>query len=321
MRIANPLYDHAFKYLMSNERLARKVLSVILDKEVISVELSQQEIILEDEERQFTMYRLDFKAQIRDQSGKVETVLVELQKSKLPTNELRFRSYLGHAYLHRNKQMSADGIEYEIAWPIISIYIMGYNLPDIPAMAVKVDQRITDLSSRQLLELESDFIALLTHDCYILQVRRLPGERRTRIERFMTLFNQAWVKEANYILDLEDVPEEFKDIAEYLQLPLLNDEMRKKLQAEQAMEDLFVSQETRIKQLEVQKEAAEAKAEEERKSKEAAEAKAEEERQKNEKIQQDFIKMVELLLQSGKTIEEIAVLTGRTAAELHHMVG
>jgi hypothetical protein len=35
MKIANPLYDHAFKYLMSNDKLARKVLSVILDKEVL----------------------------------------------------------------------------------------------------------------------------------------------------------------------------------------------------------------------------------------------------------------------------------------------
>ena len=29
MKIANPLYDHAFKYLMSNNKLARKVLPVI----------------------------------------------------------------------------------------------------------------------------------------------------------------------------------------------------------------------------------------------------------------------------------------------------
>ena len=49
MKIANPLYDHAFKYLMSNDRLARKVLSVILDKEVLKLELSQQEIQDEDQ--------------------------------------------------------------------------------------------------------------------------------------------------------------------------------------------------------------------------------------------------------------------------------
>lgn len=47
MRIANPLYDNAFKYLMSNDRLARKVLSVILEKEVIELELAQQEHIIE----------------------------------------------------------------------------------------------------------------------------------------------------------------------------------------------------------------------------------------------------------------------------------
>ncbi len=307
MRIANPLYDYAFKYLMSNERLARKVLSVILDKEVLALALSQQEIVMEDEERQFTLYRLDFKAQIRDHSGKEETVLIELQKSKLPTNELRFRSYLGHAYLQRKNQSTPDGAGHEVALPIISIYILGYNLADIPLMAVRVDQRITDLSSQQLVELESDFISLLTHDCYILQVRRLPPQRRSRIERFMTLFNQAWVREANYILDLEEVPEEFKDIAEYLQAPLLNEEMRRKLQTEQEMEDYLVDQETRIKLLEEQKEIAEAQVEEERQKKEAAE--------------QDLIKMVELLLQSGKTLEDIAAWTGRTVEELKRLIG
>lgn len=31
MKIINPLYDRAFKYLMENERLAKKVISVLLD--------------------------------------------------------------------------------------------------------------------------------------------------------------------------------------------------------------------------------------------------------------------------------------------------
>ncbi len=55
MKIANPLYDHAFKYLMSNDKLARKVLSVILEKEVLELELSQQEVVVKDEERRFTL--------------------------------------------------------------------------------------------------------------------------------------------------------------------------------------------------------------------------------------------------------------------------
>jgi hypothetical protein len=103
MKIANPLYDHAFKYLMSNDKLARKVLSVILEKEVLELELSQQEVVVEDEKRRFTLYRLDFKAVIMDENGRKETVLIELQKSKLPTNVLRFRNYLGMAYTQKIK--------------------------------------------------------------------------------------------------------------------------------------------------------------------------------------------------------------------------
>ncbi|HMQ47365.1 MAG TPA: hypothetical protein PKA00_08285 [Saprospiraceae bacterium] len=328
MRIANPLYDTAFKYLMSNDRLARKVLSVILDKEVLSIELSQQELVKEDQERQFTMYRLDFKARICDASGREETVLIELQKSKLPTNELRFRTYLGHAYLQKKQEKGPDNQERELAWPIISIYIMGYNLPDIPVMAVKVDRCIMDISRREELKIQSDFIDLLTHVCYILQVRRLPQERRTRIEKFMTLFNQAWIKEENYILDLEEVPEEFKDIAEYMQSPLQDETFRNSLRLEEEVEMIFANQEARIKYLEQltekerkEKEKERRQKEKERRQKELAEAQAMEERLQKEKAQEDFLKMLQLLLNSGESLEEIANLTGRTLEELRAMLG
>jgi hypothetical protein len=242
MKIANPLYDHAFKYLMSNDRLARKVLSVILEKEVLELELAQQEVVIEDQERRFTLYRLDFKALVRDENGRQEAVLIELQKSKLPTNVLRFRNYLGLSYTQKANAPEASGKRDEVL-PIISIYILGYNIEDIPVLATKVDRRIIDMSRHEELHIESDFIDLLTHTCYVLQVRRLPGERRSRIERFMTLFNQAWVAEEKFILDLEDVPEEFKDIAEYLQRPLKEEELRAKLRAEEEVEALFAMQE------------------------------------------------------------------------------
>ena len=98
MRIANPLYDHAFKYLMSNEKLAKKVLSTILEEEVIELELNQQEIVVPAQAAKFTLFRLDFKAVIEDENGKREKVMIELQKSKLPTNLLRFRNYIGYSY-------------------------------------------------------------------------------------------------------------------------------------------------------------------------------------------------------------------------------
>ncbi len=245
MLIANPLYDHAFKYLMSNDRLARKVLSVILDKEVLELELAQQEVVVENEERRFTLYRLDFKAVIQDQEGRKETVLIELQKSKLPTNLLRFRNYLGLAYTQKKNAATV----FEDPLPIISIYILGYNVQDIPMVAAKVDRKVIDMTSKEVVNLESDFVDLLTHTCHILQVRRLPAQRQSRIEQFLTLFNQAWVHEHNYIIDLKEVPEEFGDIAAFLQQPLLDEDSRAKLRGEEEVENLFALQEAEKAQL------------------------------------------------------------------------
>ncbi len=311
---------------MSNDRLARKVLSVILEKEVLELELAQQEVVIEDQERRFTMYRLDFKALIRDETGKQETAIIELQKSKLPTNVLRFRNYLGLSYTQKPKakDLTNPAVE-ESPLPIISIYILGYNIEDIPVLATKVDRRIIDMSRHEELDIESDFIHLLTHTCYILQVRRLPQERRSRIEQFMTLFNQAWVAEEKYILDLEDVPEEFMDIAEYLQRPLKEEEVRTKLRAEEEVEALFAAQEAEKARLRSMAEEALAREEEERRQKEEALAREEEERrQKVEallKARDNAMKLARYLLKSGASIEEIARDTGLNEDDLKLLSG
>ena len=57
MRVVNPLYDTAFKYLMQNKKFARKILSVILDVEVEVVHLSQQETVYPDKKRHPTLFR------------------------------------------------------------------------------------------------------------------------------------------------------------------------------------------------------------------------------------------------------------------------
>ncbi len=314
MLIANPLYDHAFKYLMSNDKLARKVLSVILEKEVLELELSQQEVVVEDEERRFTLYRLDFKAVILDENGRREKVLIELQKSKLPTNVLRFRNYLGLAYTHKTKaKHPVTLVDQDSALPIISIYILGYNVEDIPLTAVKVDRKIMDMSRHEELHIESDFIDLLTHTCYILQVRRLPEQRRSRIEQFLTLFNQAWVMEEKYILDLQEVPEGFEDIAEYLQRPLQEEELRAKLRAEEEVEAIFAQQEAEKAYLKRVAEEAKAREEEERRQRE------EERRQKEkalEQMREGQIKLARVLLRTGMSAEEVALETGLTEDEV-----
>jgi hypothetical protein len=248
MRIVNPLYDKAFKYLMENNRLAKKVLSVLLDVEVIELSVGQQETHVPLLTRQLTLFRLDFKATIVEADGSRKTVLIELQKSRSPIDIRRFRNYLGAHYLSNPLQPGSDVQEqlvtepvepYESIYPIITIYILGYNLDDLPYLAVTVNRDIINSVNKEKIDVKSFFIDHLTHQSHILQVRRLPEQRRSRLENFLTLFNQAWCTEHEYILDLQDVPDEFADIADYLSGPAQDKQFRAQLEGEWEIEYLF----------------------------------------------------------------------------------
>ena len=247
MRIVNPLYDTAFKYLMQNEKFAKKILSVILDVEVEVVHLSQQETIFPDEKRHLTLFRLDFKAVIIEPDGTRKTVLIELQKSKYETDLQRFRHYLGSSYMEKAKQngVAEEQPKYNGMYPIITIYILGYNLKELPYMAVTVNQEVIDASSKKRIEVKSFFIEHLTHKSHIIQVLRLPEKRRTRLENFMVLFNQAWVTETKSILELQELPKGFEDLATYLHGPVADSQFRRDLDAEEELDTIFDQQEAK----------------------------------------------------------------------------
>lgn len=313
MKIVNPLYDKAFKYLMENEKFARKVLSVILDEDVIEVTLGHQETIYPDERRRLTLFRLDFKAVIKDPDGSKKTVLIELQKSKYSTDIQRFRNYLGANYMAKRRkpdQVKEAKVEYQPAYPIITIYILGYNLDDLPFMAVTVNREVINSVSKEVLNVKSFFIEHLTHQSHIIQVRRLPEQRKTRLENFLVLFNQAWCTEDNYIIDLQDVPDEFKDIANYLQGPLLDDDFRRILEVEDEIDTIFDEQEA--KYLKRILEAEKGEKDQKRKRIEA------EQREKNEQLlkQSLAIKLAKRLKQDGASDEEIMKETGLSSEEI-----
>ena len=275
MKIVNPLYDKAFKYLMENDKLAKKVLSVILDMDIEQVSLEQQETTVPDEKRQFTLFRLDFKAVIKEADGSLKTVLIELQKSKFSTDIQRFRNYLGANYMSKPKSRTTENAETLASYPIITIYILGYHLEDLPYMAVTVNREVVNSVSKERLDVKSFFVEHLTHQSHIIQVRRLPEERRTRLEKFLTLFNQQWVTPEGYIIELPEPPEEFMDIVEYLRGPLMDDEFRRNLEVEEEIDQIFDEQEAKylkkIAEAEREKEAAEKREKEAEREKEAAE--------------------------------------------------
>lgn len=242
MIIVNPLYDNAFKYLMQHDKAARLVLSTILEQEVVELQLEQQEVMAIDVKRDFMLFRLDFKATIEDENGVRHKVLIELQKSKFSTDIQRFRNYLASGYLEAQRTAREASRDNDGLLPIIAIYILGYALPEVPHLAIKVQRQVIDSVSKKELHIESDFINLLTHETYVLQALRLPEERRTRLERFMMFFNQRWVSGHNYYLDMEEIPEEFEEIANILHFPVADQQFRTQLEAEEELDRIFDEQ-------------------------------------------------------------------------------
>ncbi|MDR1023724.1 MAG: hypothetical protein LBL94_10710 [Prevotellaceae bacterium] len=204
MIIANPIYDTVFKRLMENERVARFFIGTLLNQEIASVEMLPQEFTYyqkrkqskeadAEEETLLTIFRLDFMATIVTATGEQSKVLIEVQKAHDEVDLMRFRSYLGEQY---KKPESEE----KVALPITTIYILGTKLPEVPTACVKVGRVYEDRVNNVLLKARSPFIEKLTHDCYVVQVKRITGRYQTRLDKLLSIFEQA-----NFVGDTEAV--------------------------------------------------------------------------------------------------------------------
>ena len=138
MKIANPIYDIVFKYLMEDERIARTILSALLKVDVVAVEVRPHEYS-DDNRDTLSVFRIDFGATIRDDCGKEKLILIELQKTWLETETLRFRQYLGVHYSNP-KNMLNDGN----ALPMVAVYLLGHKVGDVEEPVLYVSHQSLD---------------------------------------------------------------------------------------------------------------------------------------------------------------------------------
>ena len=118
MTIANPIYDTVFKYLMEDERIARTILSALLKQEILRIEVRPHEYT-NGQKESLSIFRIDFGATVLDSEGKEQLILIELQKTWLPTETLRFRQYLGVHYQNpKNIVAGSSGIDIRIVFLI-----------------------------------------------------------------------------------------------------------------------------------------------------------------------------------------------------------
>ena len=201
--VANPIYDAVFKYLMEDERIARTILSALLKTDITHVEVRPHEYT-NDKRDAISVYRIDFGATVREADGSEHLILIELQKTWLETETLRFRQYLGVQY-QNPKNMAAEG-RADVALPMVAVYILGHRVGDIEEPVLYVRHQSYDYDGQLVTKgLPNAFVDSLTHDSIIVQIPRLHGQVNNRLDKVLSFFDQTYKGPDNQqLLTLDD---------------------------------------------------------------------------------------------------------------------
>ena len=187
--VANPIYDSVFKYLMEDERIARTLLSALLKTEVVKVEHRPHEYA-NTARNEISMFRIDFGATILDKDRKERLVLIELQKTWLETETLRFRQYLGSQYSRKENIVESDKARY--ALPMIAVYLLGHRVGEIEEPVLYVNHKSYDYDGNEVTKgIPDPFVESLTHNSIIVQIPLLRGRVNNRLETVLSVFDQS----------------------------------------------------------------------------------------------------------------------------------
>ena len=197
VNIANPIYDSVFKYLMEDERIAKTLISALLRKEVVEVDMRRNEYSNSTRDK-VSMFRIDFGAKIREEDGSTKLVLIELQKTWLETETLRFRQYLGAQYANPENILK-DCKDEGYGIPMIAVYLLGHKVGDIEEPVVYVKHKALDYDGNHLTKgIPDPFIDSLTHDSIIVQIPRLRGHVNNRLDEVLSVFDQSQKDHINH---------------------------------------------------------------------------------------------------------------------------
>ena len=194
IHVANPIYDSVFKYIMEDERIAKTILSALLKKEVVKVAVRPHEYSNTTRDT-LSMFRIDFAATVREMEGtsvRDRVVLIELQKTWLNTETLRFRQYLGAQY--SNKKNIRDDSAKGFAYPMVAVYLLGHKVGGIKEPVVYVNHDVYDYNGRLVADGSSEpFVESLTHNSIIVQIPLLHGNVNNRVEKVLSVFDQTQI--------------------------------------------------------------------------------------------------------------------------------
>ena len=314
--VANPLYDAVFKYMMEDERIAKTLLSALLQKTVIAVEMRRHEYpnISRDA---ISMFRVDFAATVLEDDGSKKLILIELQKTWLETETLRFRQYLAVQY--NNKENMRKDTKGKFALPTVAVYLLGHCVGKFTEPVIYAKHKVYDYEGNEILQETPDpFVESLQHDSIIVQIPRLRGRVNNRLEKILSVFDQSQIyPDDQRMLELDENKygddAEMTHILHRLQSAAANPDIRNRMNAEdeffQALEDRDTTIMTQKKELEKQKAAIEeqkAAIEEQKAAIEEKDAALEEQKASLEEKDASLRAAVLALSKSGMNAEMIA---------------
>lgn len=297
MKVANPIYDIVFKYMMEDERIARTILSALLKVEVLAVEVRPHEYS-DDSRDSLSVFRIDFGATIRDAEGNKKLILIELQKTWVETETLRFRQYLSIHYSNP-KNMQADGA----ALPMVAVYILGHKVGDIEEPVLYVNHQSLDYDGNVVTKgLPNSFVDSLTHNSIIVQIPRLHGHINNRLDMVLSIFDQSRCDEQdNHVLRIDDSVYEndadMEHIIHRLTMAAADADMRHKMNVEDEYFSAIEKRDTEILM----------------RDKHIAEQKAQLSEQKAQLSEQESMlrATIKMLLDAGKSLEDISSAIGK----------
>lgn len=216
INVANPIYDTVFKFLMEDERVARTILSALLKEKVLSVEIRRHEHT-NTTRNNISMFRIDFAAKVLDEDNQEKLILIELQKTWLETETLRFRQYLGAQYL-TPENVAKSGENEGFADPMVAIYLLGHRVGDVDEPVVYVKHNAYDYDGQEVKSAMNDpFIGSLTHNSIIVQIPLLHGQINNRLDKVLSVFDQTYRDKSNrQIITLDE--EVYSDDADMMYL-------------------------------------------------------------------------------------------------------
>lgn len=316
IKIANPIYDSVFKYLIDDERVAKTLLSALLRKEVVEVEQRPHEYVNGVRDN-ISMFRIDFAARVRKDDGTTSLVLIELQKTWLETETLRFRQYLGAQYSNPDNMETTDKGR-KAGIPMVAVYLLGHRVGDIEEPVLYVSHKSYTYDNREVTKgLPNPFIDSLTHDSIIVQIPLLRGQVNNRLDKVLSVFDQTslagrnsqmlTINEAQYEDDTE-----MRHILERLERATFDAKIRQDMNVEDEFFSAIENRDTEIMALD--RKIAEQKVDIAEKESQIAE------KEVTIAKQRAAMRMIiNNMLDNGQSIEDVAVIMGLSIDEIRNI--